>query len=89
MRAKFVNENMEENPNQRGNVDVLLYPGQDQEEIISALQEYFDDVVIEKFKGESFIVIKDPTASVEEVSDILAEFVEAGIVDYIDYSDEY
>jgi len=89
MRAKFVNENMEENPKQRGDVDVLLYPGQDQEEIIDTLTEYFNKVAVQNFDGKSFIVIKDPTASVEEVSDVLAEFIEAGIIEYIDYSDQY
>lgn len=93
MRARFVNETMEDAPNQRGNVDVVVNDDCITPECIEAvrisLEEIYDDVHLEVFNGKRFIVIGDPTATVEDVSDQIAEFIEDGNIDYVDYSDEY
>ena len=93
MRARFVNESMEDAPNQRGNVDVAISDNCNDAQCIEALrislEELYNDVHHEAFKGQRFIVVGDPDATVEDVSDQIAEFIEDGTVDYVDYCDEY
>lgn len=72
-------------------ITIESHPRRDRK-IKNMLEEYFDDV---KFAGgigktgDRVITIKDKTASVEEVSDILYQYVKSGVVKYVDETPEF
>lgn len=87
---KFVRESMEDGLNEFGEVHVWAHstPRSDRK-ILDLLKEMWPENASYAggigSNGMRVFVVDDPNATVEEVSDVLAEYIERGIVESVDY----